>query len=84
MIHDPPRTYKDPVKIAALALWRSRALRSEPRLRRLEPDAKDRPTEPLAIVATDAMSMLEALDKSGFLSPLYYDAMKAHRKGRKK
>ena len=50
---------------AARAIWRARGMRTEPRLRRLEPDAMDMATGAFALVMADADAAISALRKLG-------------------
>lgn len=72
-IHDPSRTYADPVEVVARAIYEDRNGAG------CTPWARQNGLMTKAYRA-DATAALEALTKHGFLSMLYFDAVNAKNK----
>lgn len=70
--HEEARTYKDPVEMVAETLWHDDTVEWQ------EPWATA-PDASRTYWRSIAVETLEALSKAGFLSDLYFDAMKAKR-----
>lgn len=78
----PPETergYGNPLYEGALAVWQAREARTEPRLRRMEPDALDHHSGALALVLADVAAVAKLWRSKGWLSDLGITAIEAER-----
>lgn len=75
------RKWARPVEEVALAIWRAREERTEPRLRRLQPDDMDMVTGAFALVCADASAAISTFISHGWVNPQFMDALKAEKEG---
>jgi hypothetical protein len=74
--YDEHRELARPLDACARAMWRAREERTEPRLRRLEPDAMDMASGAFALVMADADAVITTLRKLGFINDIGLRAIK--------
>lgn len=75
--------YSRPLYESALALWQAREARTEPRLRRMQPDNFDMHSGAFALVCADAAAVITRLRDLGFINDIGLVAIKAEEQSNK-